>query len=116
LELIYQNIAVDMSAPLEVRARALPRLAECEKKLGACPRFPSPAARSTSPIYLQFPANDRSEETWRERLKKKAAFKFVAKRVRRAVLVEGKSRQAVNREFGLARKTIGKMLKYSLPQ
>ena len=36
-------------------------------------------------------------------------------RVRRAVLVEGKSRRAVAREFGLARKTIGKMLEYSLP-
>jgi transposase len=36
-------------------------------------------------------------------------------RVRRAVLVEGKSRRAVAREFGLARKTIGRMLEYSLP-
>jgi len=36
-------------------------------------------------------------------------------RVRRAVLVDGKSRRAVAREFGLARKTIGKMLAYSLP-
>ena len=36
-------------------------------------------------------------------------------RVRRAVLVEGKSRRAVAREFGLARKTIMKMLEYSLP-
>jgi len=36
-------------------------------------------------------------------------------RIRRAVLVEGKSRRAVAREFGLARKTIGKMLDYSLP-
>ena len=36
-------------------------------------------------------------------------------RVRRAVLVEGKSRRAVSREFGLARKTIGKMLEYSVP-
>jgi transposase len=36
-------------------------------------------------------------------------------RVRRAVLVEGKSRRAVAREFGLARKTIAKMLEYSLP-
>jgi transposase len=36
-------------------------------------------------------------------------------RVRRAVLVEGKSRRAVAREFGLARKTIRKMLEYSLP-
>jgi transposase len=36
-------------------------------------------------------------------------------RVRRAVLVEDKSRRAVAREFGLARKTISKMLEYSLP-
>jgi DNA-binding transcriptional regulator LsrR (DeoR family) len=36
-------------------------------------------------------------------------------RVRRAVLVEGKSRRAVAREFGLARKTIRKVLEYSLP-
>jgi len=36
-------------------------------------------------------------------------------RVRWAVLVEGKSQRAVAREFGLARKTIGKMLEYSLP-
>ncbi len=36
-------------------------------------------------------------------------------RVRRAVLVEGKSRRMVAREFGLARKTVGKMLAYSLP-
>ncbi|HWS97403.1 MAG TPA: IS21 family transposase [Candidatus Methylomirabilis sp.] len=36
-------------------------------------------------------------------------------RVRRAVLVEGKSRRWVAREFGLARKTIGKMLAFSLP-
>jgi len=36
-------------------------------------------------------------------------------RVRRAVLVDGKSRRAVAREFGLARKTIGKMLEYSVP-
>ena len=36
-------------------------------------------------------------------------------RVRRAVLVEGKSRRLVAREFGLARKTIRKMLEYSLP-
>ncbi len=36
-------------------------------------------------------------------------------RIRRAVLVEGKSRRALAREFGLARKTIGKMLDYSLP-
>jgi len=36
-------------------------------------------------------------------------------RIRRAVLVEGRSRRAVAREFGLARKTVGKMLEYSLP-
>jgi transposase len=36
-------------------------------------------------------------------------------RVRRAVLVEGKSRRAVAREFGLARKTVGKKLEYALP-
>jgi transposase len=36
-------------------------------------------------------------------------------RVRRAVLVEGRSRRWVAREFGLARKTVGKMLAYSLP-
>jgi transposase len=36
-------------------------------------------------------------------------------RVRRAVLVEGQSRRAVAREFGLARKTVNKMLAYSLP-
>jgi len=36
-------------------------------------------------------------------------------RVRRAVLVEGRSRRAVAREFGLARKTVRKMLEYSLP-
>ena len=35
--------------------------------------------------------------------------------VRRAVLVEGRSRRAVAREFGLARKTVRKMLEYSLP-
>ena len=36
-------------------------------------------------------------------------------RVRRAVLVEGRSRRAVAREFVLARKTIDKMLQYSVP-
>ena len=36
-------------------------------------------------------------------------------RVRRAVLVEGVSRRAAAREFGLARKTVGKMLEYSVP-
>src|ERR1022692_1806453 len=36
-------------------------------------------------------------------------------RVRRAVLVEGRSQRAVAREFGVARKTIQKMLRYSVP-
>jgi transposase len=36
-------------------------------------------------------------------------------RVRRAVLVEGMSRRTAAREFGLARKTVHKMLEYSLP-
>jgi transposase len=36
-------------------------------------------------------------------------------RVRRAVLVEGQSRRAVAREFGISRKTIEKMLRYSVP-
>ena len=36
-------------------------------------------------------------------------------RVRRAVLVEGMSRRAAAREFGLARKTVSKMLEYSAP-
>jgi transposase len=36
-------------------------------------------------------------------------------RVRRAVLVEGRSQREVAREFGLARKTVRKMLAYSLP-
>lgn len=36
-------------------------------------------------------------------------------RVRRAVLVEGMSRRAAAREFGLARKTVSKMLAYSTP-
>src|SRR5579863_2584236 len=36
-------------------------------------------------------------------------------RVRRAVLVEGMSRRAAAREFGLARKTVAKMLAYSVP-
>jgi transposase len=36
-------------------------------------------------------------------------------RVRRAVLVEGRSRRAVAREFGISRKTISKMLRYSVP-
>ena len=35
-------------------------------------------------------------------------------RVRRAVLVDGMSRGAAAREFGLARKTVGKMLEYSV--
>ena len=36
-------------------------------------------------------------------------------RVRRAVLVEGMSRRAAAREFGLARKTVNKMLEFSAP-
>jgi len=36
-------------------------------------------------------------------------------RVRRAVLVDGMSRRAAAREFGLARKTVSKMLEYSAP-
>jgi transposase len=36
-------------------------------------------------------------------------------RVRRAVLVEGKSQRSVAREFGLARVTVRKMLGYSIP-
>jgi len=36
-------------------------------------------------------------------------------RVRRAVLVEGRSQRMVGREFGLARKTVRKMLEYSAP-
>jgi transposase len=36
-------------------------------------------------------------------------------RVRRAVLVEGRSRRSVAREFGISRKTIEKMLRYSVP-
>jgi transposase len=36
-------------------------------------------------------------------------------RVRRAVLVEGRSQRVVAREFGLARKTVRKMLEYSVP-
>ena len=36
-------------------------------------------------------------------------------RVRQAVLVEGRGRRAVAREFGLARKTVGKMPEYVLP-
>jgi transposase len=35
--------------------------------------------------------------------------------VRRAALVDGMSRRAAAREFGLARKTVRKMLEYSLP-
>ena len=36
-------------------------------------------------------------------------------RVRRAVLVEGMCRRAAGREFGLARKTVSKMLEYAAP-
>ena len=36
-------------------------------------------------------------------------------RVRRAVLVEGQSQRSVAREFGLARDTVRKMLRYSIP-
>jgi len=36
-------------------------------------------------------------------------------RVRRAVLVDGMSRRAAAREFGLARKTVHKMLEFSVP-
>src|ERR1035441_1419444 len=36
-------------------------------------------------------------------------------RVWRATLVEGKSQRTVAREFGLARKTVRKMLAYSVP-
>ncbi len=36
-------------------------------------------------------------------------------RVRRAVLVEGRSEREVAREFGLARETVRKMLRHSVP-
>ena len=36
-------------------------------------------------------------------------------RVRRAVLVEGKSERTVAREFGIARETVRKMLRYAIP-
>ena len=36
-------------------------------------------------------------------------------RVRRAVMIEGMSRRQAAREFGLSRKTVGKMLEYSVP-
>jgi transposase len=36
-------------------------------------------------------------------------------RTRRAVLVEGESARAVAREFGIARETVRKMLRYAVP-
>ena len=36
-------------------------------------------------------------------------------RVRRSVLVEGRSQREVAREFGISRKTIQKMLRYAVP-
>jgi transposase len=36
-------------------------------------------------------------------------------RVRRAVLVDGRSQREVAREFGISRKTIQKMLRYTVP-
>ena len=36
-------------------------------------------------------------------------------RVRRAVLVEGKSERAVAQDFGIARETVRKMLRYAVP-
>ena len=36
-------------------------------------------------------------------------------RIRRAVLVEGKSERTVAREFGVARETVRKMLRYAVP-
>jgi transposase len=36
-------------------------------------------------------------------------------RIRRAVLVEGKSERAVASEFGVARETVRKMLRYAVP-
>jgi len=36
-------------------------------------------------------------------------------RVRRAVLVDGRSQRAVAREFGISRESVGKMLRYSVP-
>ena len=36
-------------------------------------------------------------------------------RVRRAVFVEGKSQRAVAREYGIARETVRKMLRYAVP-
>jgi transposase len=36
-------------------------------------------------------------------------------RIRRAVFVEGKSRRAVAKEFGIARETVRKMLRYAVP-
>lgn len=37
-------------------------------------------------------------------------------RVRRAVLVEGRSQRAVAREFGISRNMVGKMLRYAVPR
>jgi hypothetical protein len=39
----------------------------------------------------------------------------IYERIRRAVLVEGRSQRSVAREFGLARVTVRKMLGYSIP-
>jgi transposase len=39
----------------------------------------------------------------------------IYRRIRRAVLVEGKSERTVAREFGIARETVRKMLRYAVP-
>ena len=36
-------------------------------------------------------------------------------RIRRAVLVDGRSQRAVAREFGISREPVRKMLRYSVP-